>query len=57
MKQVTVVIGCVVMLCSMVSGKDYYVSQNGDNGNPGSKDKPFKTIQKAADVMAAGDTC
>ena len=36
---------------------DYYVAQNGDDSNSGSINQPFATIQKAADVMAAGDTC
>jgi len=57
MKRLMLMIGFVMMLCTAVLGNDYYVSQSGDDGNPGSKDKPFKTIQKAASVMAAGDTC
>jgi parallel beta-helix repeat protein len=34
----------------------YYVAMNGKDTNPGSQDKPWKTIQKAAETMAAGDT-
>jgi len=34
----------------------YYVAINGDDGNPGTtEDKPFRTIQKAADIIKAGD--
>jgi len=33
----------------------YYVSVNGDDKNPGSKDKPWRTIQKASNSIAAGD--
>ncbi len=36
----------------------YYVSQNnGDDDNDGSESKPFRTIQRAADVMWPGDVC
>jgi len=35
----------------------YYVAPNGDNGNPGTFDNPFRTVQKCADTMVAGDTC
>lgn len=36
----------------------YYVdSTNGNDNNSGSFSTPFRTIQKAASVMAAGDTC
>ena len=31
--------------------KEYYVSKNGDDGNPGTKDAPFKTIQAAKDAV------
>lgn len=33
---------------------DYYVSPSGSDDNPGTFEKPFKTIQKAADVATAG---
>ena len=35
----------------------YYVAITGDDSNPGTFFEPFATIQKAADVMSAGDTC
>ena len=35
----------------------YYVSLNGSNGNPGTKEKPFRSIQEAADLLRPGDTC
>lgn len=38
------------------SGHVYYVSKNGNDNNPGTTDRPFKTIQKAANVAIAGDT-
>lgn len=37
------------------SGKLYYVSNSGADTNPGTITAPFKTIQKAAGIVAAGD--
>lgn len=34
----------------------YYVSPNGDDSNPGKINQPWRTIQHAADTVAAGDT-
>jgi len=34
-----------------------YVSPTGADTNPGTKAKPFRSIQAAADVVKAGDTC
>ena len=50
----------VTTFCSCVNNSfavSYYVSTSGFDTNNGSKDNPFKTIQKAADIMVAGDTC
>ena len=39
-------------------GKNYFVDGNkGADNNPGTRNAPFKTIQKAAAVLMAGDTC
>ena len=35
----------------------YYVATNGVTANPGTLVLPFQTIQKAASLMVAGDTC
>ena len=35
----------------------YYVSESGDDGHPGTRSQPFRTIQKAADSLNPGDTC
>ena len=37
-------------------GNTYYVATNGNDANPGTLDQPWKTIQKAANTMVAGDT-
>lgn len=34
-----------------------FVSPTGNDSNPGSLIQPYRTIQRAADLMAAGDTC
>jgi hypothetical protein len=41
------------------TGTGYYVDGvNGSDSNPGtSRDEPWRTIQKAADTMTAGDSC
>ena len=40
-----------------VFAKEYYISPKGNDTNLGAIDSPFKTIQKAADLMVAGDMC
>lgn len=35
----------------------YYVSPTGSDNNQGTHQQPFRSIQKAADIMLAGDTC
>ena len=40
-----------------LKSQDYYVSKEGNDANPGTFVAPFLTIQKAADVMVAGDIC
>jgi hypothetical protein len=47
-----------LLVATNAFSETYYVSENdGNDSNPGTAEKPFKTIQKAADVMKAGDTC
>lgn len=40
-----------------VRGAEYFVGKEGDDANPGTRLRPFRTIQQAATVMAPGDTC
>jgi len=42
-------------VCEAVNGKCYYVSPNGSDSNDGSFQNPFRTVQKAANIMQAGD--
>jgi len=55
----------IILLLSVNSGMppapiaasgDFYVSPDGSDRNPGTEEKPWKTIQKAADSVAAGST-
>jgi hypothetical protein len=48
----------IIAITLHVSAKDYYVSPSGsDSLNNGDLGAPFKTIQKAASIMVAGDIC
>lgn len=52
---------CCVVLFGVAGvpalSSEYYVSPGGDDGNPGTRERPFRTVQHAAEVMTAGDTC
>jgi hypothetical protein len=41
---------------SGASAATYYVATNGSDSNPGTDAAPFRTIQKAADIVNPGDT-
>lgn len=43
-------------LLSMLGERIYYVSPNGSDSNPGTEEKPWKTLKKAANTMQAGST-
>jgi hypothetical protein len=38
------------------SNTKYYVASNGDDSDPGTESQPWRTIQKAANTLAAGDS-
>lgn len=40
-----------------IQAAEFYASLRGKDTNPGTLQNPFRTIQKAADMMHAGDTC
>ncbi len=44
-------------LAGSVLATDYFVEKGGDDGNPGTRMQPFKSIQKAASIMQPGDVC
>jgi hypothetical protein len=45
-----------LLLTTAARAADYYVAPDGDDANDGSLAKPFASLQKGADVAAAGDT-
>jgi len=54
---------CYVWVCLLLlplamslSANTFYVATDGSDENPGSKGRPLRTIQKAADTARAGDT-
>ena len=53
----TAILLLVISLCNSNASAQYFVSTSGSDANPGTLAQPFKTIQKAADVMGAGDSC
>lgn len=40
-----------------IPAAEYFVEKGGDDANPGTRMRPFRTIQKAAGVMVPGDIC
>jgi parallel beta-helix repeat protein len=48
----------LIILLIVTSGyaANYYVSKSGSDSNPGTASQPWKTIQKAANTLTAGDT-
>lgn len=50
------VLTSVLLLATVARGGEYYVATDGDDGNPGTKDKPWRTIQKAGRSVVNGNT-
>jgi hypothetical protein len=52
---------CLVLGLALAAGAswgaEYYVGPDGSDANPGTEQRPFRTIQRGADAMKAGDTC
>lgn len=44
------------LLLNSVAAKTYYVAPTGSDGASGTSSAPFRSIQKAADIVKAGDT-
>jgi len=55
-KYLVVILGVVVLIMDTSAfGADFYVAPMGDDSNPGTKDKPFKTLTKARDSLRHSD--
>jgi hypothetical protein len=50
--------GVLIILLIVTSGyaAEYYGAKTGNDSNPGTEARPWKTIKKAADTMTAGDS-
>lgn len=46
-----------LMVAGGAQGKTYFVAPSGSDADEGTIEKPFRTIQRAADVMKPGDRC
>jgi hypothetical protein len=46
----------LLVLAVPAAATEYYVATSGDNDNPGTQSQPWRTIQKAASTLQAGDT-
>ena len=53
---VTYIVLALFLLIGEVGAATYYVSPNGNDTNSGSISAPFRTIQRAADLVRVGDT-
>jgi len=53
--KILILIFNTVLITSVLNAREYHVSVNGSNSNDGSADKPFKTINHAAQLAQPGD--
>lgn len=49
-------LGLLLALATAAGAGEYHVSPAGDDGNPGTRRRPLRTIQRAADLAQPGDT-
>ena len=54
MMKSTILVG-TLLLGSTLLAAEYHVSPSGDNANQGTRARPFRTIQRAADLAQPGD--
>ena len=47
----------LLLLSAGAYSADYYVRPSGNALNPGTKTRPFKTLQRAANILKPGDCC
>jgi hypothetical protein len=45
----------LLLACSLAGGAQYWVATNGDDSNPGTKERPWLTVGKAASVARGND--
>jgi hypothetical protein len=47
----------VLMTLPSARAAEFHVAVDGDDAHPGTREQPFRTLQRAAAIMAPGDTC
>lgn len=57
MKLILIVITIISVISSPLLADEFIVAPDGDDANPGTLQKPFRTIQKTANIMKPGDIC
>ena len=53
MRQLSVLFACLLAVATVGSSAELYVAKDGSDGNPGTKDKPFATLNRARDAIRA----
>jgi hypothetical protein len=53
---VVILLAGIILRPNAVTATIYYVATTGNDANPGTLSTPFRTIQKAADIITPGDT-
>ncbi|MCF7730659.1 MAG: right-handed parallel beta-helix repeat-containing protein [Akkermansiaceae bacterium] len=48
---------CLLLVAVESRGAEYFVSPGGADADPGTRERPLRRIQRAADMMQAGDVC
>lgn len=56
-KQLLIGTGILLGLSAPSNAEGYFVATNGSDLNPGTINRPFKTVQKCADLVKPGETC
>ena len=55
--QLSTIISVLSVLTVFVEAIEYFISLDGDDSNPGTLQKPWRHVQKAATMLSPGDVC
>ena len=55
--QLSAIITVLSSLTVLIEATEYFVSLDGDDSNPGTLQKPWRHVQKAATMLSPGDMC
>ena len=56
MANLKLIVALLLAASCLASAAEYCVDPKGDDANAGTESQPWKTLQKAADTLVAGDT-